>query len=137
MNHNVISVFIYGSLLPGQANHHVVSNRMIAARPGRIVGRLVDVGAYPALIRDESAFREERYVRGMWIDVTESGLQGMDQLEDFGGIEESNDYDRIWTADADCSEQCGWVYIWDSPRGCPPIMEQYWPEFCKNRMAAE
>jgi gamma-glutamylcyclotransferase (GGCT)/AIG2-like uncharacterized protein YtfP len=81
------------------------------------------------MLRDEEAFRNGRYVRGLWIDVDAEGLRNMDELEDFHGIEEMNDYDRIWAVDADRPERSGWVYVWEGPRGCSPIESDYWPDY--------
>ncbi|RAP77337.1 gamma-glutamylcyclotransferase [Paenibacillus montanisoli] len=117
------------TLLPGLSNHHVVAGFIQAAKPGIIHGRLVDYGPYPALLRDEAAGRSGSVVRGLWIAVNRQGLRNMDQLEQFLGIEEDNDYDRIWVTDIAQPEQSGWVYVWDSPRGCPPIDESYWPDY--------
>ena len=125
----ISSVFLYGSLLPGHSNHHIAAGSIRSSCPGRIAGRLVDVGKYPALIRDEQAARSGNSVRGLWVTVDERGLSAMDALEAFIGIEEINDYDRVPVCDLDRAEQFGWVYIWDSPRGRPPIQGDYWPAF--------
>ncbi|MBD2848457.1 gamma-glutamylcyclotransferase [Paenibacillus sp. IB182496] len=44
-------VFVYGSLLPGMANRHVVVPYLAREQPGTVRGRLVDAGPYPALVR--------------------------------------------------------------------------------------
>lgn len=93
------------------------------------MGRLVDVGTYPAAVRDEAARKGYSVIRGLWIEVDRSGLAAMDGLEEFAGIEELNDYERVWVSDlADQSKQ-GWVYIWESDRGCPAVAEDYWPDY--------
>ncbi|EXX88382.1 gamma-glutamylcyclotransferase family protein [Paenibacillus darwinianus] len=120
-------VFIYGSLLPGMSNHIVVSDYIEAVVPGRIEGRLVDCGAYPALIR--SAKANGRSVRGLWIEVGRAGLAAMDALEQFGGIEETNDYERVWAQDLDRPEQAGWVYVWEGTRGFPDVRADFWPDY--------
>ncbi|QYR22911.1 gamma-glutamylcyclotransferase [Paenibacillus sp. sptzw28] len=129
------TVFIYGSLLPGHSNNHVVSDYILASRPGRIAGRLVDFGPYPALVRDAEAARSGSCVRGLWIDVEKDGLHVMDTLEEFRGIEECNDYDRVQAVDIDRPEQRGWVYVWGCPRGCPPVEGDYWPAYYKRKIA--
>lgn len=128
-----ITVFVYGTLLPGEMNHHIAAAHIRSSRPGRIAGRLVNAGPYPALVRDEAAEREGRFVRGLWIVTDRNGLREMDRLEEFGGIEEYNDYDRVWAADIDDADLCGWVYVWDTPRGYPPIDGHYWPAFNAGR----
>lgn len=126
---DLIRVFIYGSLLPGHSNHHVVADFVHTYSPGQIAGRLVDFGPYPAAIRDSVAKECNSIIRGQWITVDRAGLASMDVLEDFHGIDENNDYDRIWVKDIQNAEVSGWVYVWDTNRGCPAIPEPYWPDF--------
>lgn len=123
------TVFIYGSLLPGHSNHHVAADYIRSTRSGVIHGRLVDCGPYPALLRDEEVCERNLVVRGLWVQVNALGLKQMDELEQFVGIEEENDYERVWVQDVDSPEISGWVYVWESPRGCPAIEEPYWPDY--------
>ncbi|SFJ01744.1 Uncharacterized conserved protein YtfP, gamma-glutamylcyclotransferase (GGCT)/AIG2-like family [Paenibacillus sp. UNC496MF] len=126
-------VFIYGSLLPGQPNHAVAAAHIRQAVSGVVRGRLVDCGAYPALVRDGLAHAQGSRVRGLWITVGDRGLQAMDALEEYNGIEEENDYDRVWTADAEAPARSGWVYVWEGPRGCPAIQDDNWPDYAASR----
>lgn len=130
---DLIRVFIYGSLLPGYSNHHVVANFVREYIPGQIAGRLVDVGPYPAAVRDSAARECNSIIRGQWITVDRAGLASMDELEDFYGIDEHNDYDRIWVRDTQNADVSGWVYVWDTNRGCPAIPESYWPDFLARK----
>ncbi|WP_364143768.1 gamma-glutamylcyclotransferase family protein [Paenibacillus sp. LPE1-1-1.1] len=130
----LINVFIYGSLLPGQSNHEVVSAYAASSKPGRISGRLVDCGAYPAAVRDEIAFGRNSIIRGLWITVDREGLAAMDRLEEFYGAEELNDYERIWVRDAADRKVSGWVYVWESDRGSPSVEEDYWPDFYAHKI---
>ncbi|SEN78679.1 gamma-glutamylcyclotransferase [Paenibacillus sp. OV219] len=134
MQERFTSVFIYGSLLPGHSNHHVAADYIRASRSGVIQGRLVDYGPYPALLRDDKARECSMVVRGLWVDVNELGLKRMDELEQFLGIEEDNDYDRIWVQDVDSPAMSGWVYVWESPRGYPAIEEPYWPDYFARKI---
>ncbi|EFM11646.1 AIG2 family protein [Paenibacillus curdlanolyticus YK9] len=129
MNSRTIRVFIYGSLLPAQHNRHVVDSYVLHTEEGRIAGRLVDFGPYPALVRDAIAKRESSYVIGQWITVDRNGLAAMDVLEDFIGYEEENDYDRVWVRDLDYPDRSGWVYVWANDRDFPPIAAAFWPDF--------
>lgn len=124
-----LQVFIYGTLLPGESNHHVVASFVQASRPGQIAGRLVDCGSYPAAVRDAEAKRRNSIIRGQWIVVDRVGLTSMDKLEEFYGIEENNDYERVWVRDACQPVLAGWVYVWGDDRGCPRIVEPYWPDY--------
>lgn len=125
-----IRVFIYGTLLPGHSNHHVVSFFVKSYEPGEIDGRLVDCGPYPAAVRDQRKPEQAAgTIRGQWITVDRAGLAAMDVLEEFEGIEEDNDYDRVWARDIRKPGVQGWVYVWESDRGCPAIEESYWPDY--------
>ncbi|PWW07430.1 gamma-glutamylcyclotransferase (GGCT)/AIG2-like uncharacterized protein YtfP [Paenibacillus cellulosilyticus] len=125
----MIRVFIYGSLLPGEHNHHVVERYVHQSEFGRIAGRLVDAGSYPALVRDATAIQRCAATRGQWITVPISALASLDELEEFFGWEETNDYERIWVRDLERSDLEGWVYVWDTDRGCPPVTTSYWPDY--------
>lgn len=127
-NDGFASVFVYGSLLPGMRNYGVIAPYVIAAREGRVRGRLVDAGDYPALLRDAAST-----VRGMWMDVPPDAFPALDELEGFAGIEEANDYERIWTTDADRTEQSGWLYVWTEARGCPAIESDWWPDAARGK----
>ncbi|WP_337099692.1 gamma-glutamylcyclotransferase family protein [Paenibacillus sp. YIM B09110] len=124
-----IQVFIYGTLLPGESNHHVVASFIQASRTGHVFGRLVDCGSYPAAVRDADAKERNSIIRGQWIVVDRAGLASMDELEEFYGIEERNDYERVWVRDAYRPELAGWIYVWSNDRGCPRIQEAYWPDY--------
>jgi gamma-glutamylcyclotransferase (GGCT)/AIG2-like uncharacterized protein YtfP len=125
-----IRVFIYGSLLPGHSNHHVVSAYVTSCEPGEIEGRLVDCGPYPAAVRDRLVLPlADGTIRGQWITVSREGLAAMDVLEEFAGIEENNDYDRVRVSDIRNPGLQGWVYVWESDRGYPAIEESYWPDY--------
>ena len=104
------------------------------AKPGIIHGRLVDCGPYPALLRDAEAKTAGACVRGLWVVVNEQGLKQMDELEQFHGIDEDNDYDRVWVEDTQAAGLQGWVYVWDEARGRPSIAEAYWPDYFSRKL---
>ncbi|MWC29018.1 gamma-glutamylcyclotransferase family protein [Paenibacillus sp. MMS18-CY102] len=137
VNKRIIRVFIYGSLLPGQHNRHVVDSFVLHAEEGRIAGRLVDFGPYPALVRDTAAKQTAAFVTGQWITVDRNGLAAMDELEEFIGYEENNDYDRIWVRDLDNPGLSGWVYVWPDDRGFPPIAATFWPDFYAAKISRQ
>ncbi|WP_138752605.1 gamma-glutamylcyclotransferase family protein [Paenibacillus sinopodophylli] len=129
-----ISVFIYGTLLPGQSNHHVVSPYLKASsREGWIEARLVDCGDYPAAVRDDIASMRNSIIRGQWIVVDREGLAAMDILEAFSGIEESNDYERAWLCDSKDAAAAGWAYVWGVAHGYPAIEQDYWPDYYASK----
>lgn len=118
-------------MLPGLSNHNVIATYLLADSPGRIHGRLVDLGEYPALL-----LGGKRFVRGVWMDVLRDGLPALDELEGFIGIEESNDYDRVWITDADESAKSGWTYVWAESRGFPFFDGEWWPDSADGRAGA-
>jgi gamma-glutamylcyclotransferase (GGCT)/AIG2-like uncharacterized protein YtfP len=125
--HKGVRVFVYGSLLPGLSNYGVIEPYLLASKPGRIRGRLVNYGPYPALLLEG-----DQFVRGKWMDVAASGLSALDVLEGFIGIEELNDYERVWITDVDDSGLSGWVYIWTESRGYPLVDGDWWPDVVRN-----
>jgi hypothetical protein len=51
----MISIFVYGTLKRGYANHDRFCHNAIDIQPATVLGRLYDLGAYPALeVPDES-----------------------------------------------------------------------------------
>ncbi|MCM3628949.1 gamma-glutamylcyclotransferase [Paenibacillus glycanilyticus] len=123
-----ITVFVYGSLLPGLINHFVIAPFLIDSEEGVIAGRLVDVGAYPAAVRDQAARLSGSLIQGVWFTIHRKGLAVLDELEEFVGIEESNDYERVWVQDERNPQRAGWVYIWPEDRGFPPVPGSFWPD---------
>ncbi|NIK26426.1 gamma-glutamylcyclotransferase family protein [Paenibacillus lupini] len=127
-----VRVFVYGSLLPGLSNHQVVLPYIRETASGTIPGRLVDVGEYPAAVRDQASRNSASVIQGLWLTIDPSGLVLLDELEDFYGIEELNDYERIWVRDIHHRNLEGWVYIWPADRGCPAVSEVFWPDYLKK-----
>lgn len=128
MKAGTASIFVYGSLLPGLHNYGVISPYLLSMRKGRVRGRLVDAGRYPALLLDPV-----RTVRGMWMEIELAALPALDELEGFSGIEEENDYERVWTTDVDDAKRCGWLYIWTNAGGCPEIEADWWPDAARGK----
>ncbi|MFC5528621.1 gamma-glutamylcyclotransferase family protein [Cohnella yongneupensis] len=124
-----VRIFVYGSLLPGLHNHGVISPYVISILEGRVRGRLVDYGPYPALMPDS-----ECTVRGMWMEVSLAAMPGLDELEGFKGIEEDNDYERVWARDIDDPTLAGWLYIWTDSRGYPVIESDWWPDVARTKL---
>jgi gamma-glutamylcyclotransferase (GGCT)/AIG2-like uncharacterized protein YtfP len=121
-------VFVYGSLLPGMRHYSIVEPYVIAAEPGQVRGRLIHAGAYPALIAGGDGM-----VRGVWLTIRRAGLAPMDALEEFAGIEEKNDYERVWLRDAIQPERAGWAYVWADSRGYPDAGGDWWPDVQRER----
>ncbi|MFC4304957.1 gamma-glutamylcyclotransferase family protein [Cohnella boryungensis] len=123
-----VRLFIYGSLLPGQYNHFVAEPFVLQAFPGQVRGKLADAGCYPALVIGSGGI-----VRGLWMDIAREGLPAIDELEEFFGIEEKNDYERVWVTDAENPAVEGWVYAWTDARGFPLTEEEWWPDVIRDK----
>lgn len=120
-------IFVYGTLLTGERNHHVAAPFLLGVEPGRVRGRLYDAaqGRYPALVLDADG----EWIEGEWFLVTPEGVTKMDELEAFLGPDHpDNLYERVMVKDAD-SGACGDVYVWRDPRGCPPIPGGSWRSY--------
>ncbi|TVY05506.1 gamma-glutamylcyclotransferase family protein [Paenibacillus cremeus] len=120
----MISVFVYGTLLVGQSNHHVVAPYLLSVRAGAVRGFLYDYGTYPGLVLSDA--ENCLPVEGEWLLVTPEGLERMDELEDYYGPGQLNDYERVWVRDARDEGLEGWVYVWEDSRGCPLIPGGSW-----------
>jgi len=116
-----MNVFVYGTLLTGESNHHIAAPHTKAVIPGTVRGRLYDIGTYPALVLSGDGAD----VPGEWISVSEEGLQAMDELEEYYGPGQMNVYERVWIKDAYGPAE-GWVYVWPSSAGYPEIACASW-----------
>ncbi|MFX3632975.1 MAG: gamma-glutamylcyclotransferase [Candidatus Pristimantibacillus sp.] len=128
-----VNVFIYGTLLPGQSNHSVISNFILSSEEGFIAARLVDVGAYPAAVRDHRSLTAASIVKGIWLTINRKALLALDELEGFIGIEEDNDYERAWVKDNFNPTLEGWSYVWSDDRGFSAIVENNWLDYLAKR----
>ncbi|MDF2960588.1 MAG: hypothetical protein K0S39_2323 [Paenibacillus sp.] len=127
----MICVFVYGTLLVGEANHHIAAPYLLKVEDGEVYGQLYDCGSYPAMVRDEGP----QLVYGEWFTVTEEGLAAMDVLEEYYGPGADNDYERVWIRDAYNNQKEGWVYVWNDSRGCLSIPEGSWRSFRQKKRA--
>ncbi|AGT31966.1 gamma-glutamyl cyclotransferase [Geobacillus genomosp. 3] len=115
-------VFVYGTLLTGEENHHVAAPYVCAVCPGSVNGRLYNVGLYPALV-----LGGEGEVEGEWLTVVEQGLKAMDELEDYKEGRAENEYERVWVRDARRPIE-GYVYVYTAEKatGLRPIASGSW-----------
>ncbi|UOQ43704.1 gamma-glutamylcyclotransferase [Halobacillus salinarum] len=97
-------VFVYGTLLNGESNHHIAVPHLLKSEPGTIHGCLYNVGRYPAVV-----LNDKNKITGEWFTITEEGLRQFDTLEGHEPGSTNNHYDRVWIADAN-NDQEGYVY---------------------------
>ncbi|KGP71615.1 gamma-glutamylcyclotransferase family protein [Pontibacillus yanchengensis] len=104
------NVFVYGTLLPGEHNHHIVSPYLIERNKGNVTGRLFNVGAFPALV-----LHPTNRVSGEWFTVSDQGLIGLDFLEGYEPDHPNNHYERVWVKDNN-NEIEGYAYIYSDAK---------------------
>ncbi|MGG1312605.1 gamma-glutamylcyclotransferase family protein [Cohnella laeviribosi] len=127
-----VRLFVYGTLLPDFEGFKLIEPYLLTAPvPGRVRGRLVDAGAYPALVLGET--KEKGNVKGLWYEIRREALAELDAYEEFHGIEEPNDYERVWVSDAERPEVSGWAYVWADSRGLRFASADFWPDVCRRR----
>ncbi len=117
----IVDVFVYGTLMVGEANHRIAAPYVVSVEQGTVRGRMYDAGDYPALVIDPGGI----IVEGEWLTVEAEALAAMDELEDYRGPGADNDYDRVWISDVS-GKRSGWVYVWHDSRGCPEIKCGSW-----------
>ena len=73
-----LPIFIYGTLLPGEPNHPLLQDAVVALQPARLLGaRLYDLGYFPMLV--DAAAGE---ARGLLIHLRPERYAGMLALLD-------------------------------------------------------
>jgi gamma-glutamylcyclotransferase (GGCT)/AIG2-like uncharacterized protein YtfP len=73
---DMVKLFVYGTLIPGECNYPAIARYVRTARSGTIEGVLVSLGAYPAFIPGSGR------VRGALLEVDEAALAITDKIED-------------------------------------------------------
>lgn len=89
------SVFVYGTLKPGERYHdRYCGNQVVGSQPACVPGRLYHLSlGYPGLTD------EPGWVQGVLLEFkTPEVLQGLDELEEYtpGGAATENSYHRTW-----------------------------------------
>jgi gamma-glutamylcyclotransferase (GGCT)/AIG2-like uncharacterized protein YtfP len=129
---NHLRLFVYGTLMPGHGNHRRIERFVLRARPGRITGILVDLGAFPALVPGDGL------VEGVLLEIVPSALSITDQIEGYA----PNRSDCLYVRKAghvtldDETQVTAWTYefadpqrIRDHPR-LPLTSDQRGGRFC-------
>ncbi|MEN1760525.1 gamma-glutamylcyclotransferase family protein [Anoxynatronum sibiricum] len=116
-----VQVFVYGTLMQRQSNHHYLSNSQRLGE-GIVQGyQLYHLGAYPGMV--PSAGSE---VKGEVYRINETTLAQLDELEDEGG-----EYRRVKMAvrvAADTLEEV-YGYVYQLPvdeKSAVPLRQQPW-----------
>jgi gamma-glutamylcyclotransferase (GGCT)/AIG2-like uncharacterized protein YtfP len=110
-----ILIFVYGTLLRGEANHSWLGNAQYLGPDSLSSGTLVDLGDYPMLIPGTATIGGELY------GITQTILADLDELEE---------HPTVYCRRPTCltSGRLAWVY-WGQPdqaRDYPPIPGGSW-----------
>jgi gamma-glutamylcyclotransferase (GGCT)/AIG2-like uncharacterized protein YtfP len=121
-----VRVFVYGSLKRGHGNHVVLSDaHYVGMGAVTLSGRMVDLGAFPGVIRQRDAAHYE--VKGEIYEVDEDTLNALDYLEGHPRFYRRDKYKtangiRVWMytlPDAESYDRCEYVEsgIWRADPG--------------------
>ena len=113
----MLSVFVYGTLKPGESNHHYCGNLILNQAPALVRGRLYALPAgYPAMTTGEG------WVKGVWLTFADSQLlSALDQLEEYVPDRPAaqNEYQRVWVELFSGDQELigfGWTYQMSAER---------------------
>lgn len=132
--------FVYGTLLPGQPNHHLLAHGVTYSEPATLQnGRLYDLGHYPMLVEEDGAA-----VHGRLIAVKPAAyttiLARLDMLEGYNPKRPSQSAyrrRRRIVQLANGGARSAWVYIGQRRyvAGAPPVLSGDWSTYISHKMA--
>ncbi|HZG85696.1 gamma-glutamylcyclotransferase family protein [Paenibacillus sp.] len=127
-------VFVYGTLLRGEANHARLKHAELAGEQASLLGAsLVDTGrGYPAMLLGGAGA-----VAGEVYEIDERTLRSLDELEDYYGEgDRRNEYERIEVeVDVEAGERRirAWTYVYRSaPANAVPIPAGDWRAYRRS-----
>lgn len=99
MSRSNTSLIVYGSLAPGESNHHIISHIDGIWRKAKIKGKIIDNGWSKRLVPQELGYPEFKSVPSGKEDILEVLVFMSEQLElywqDIDEFEGTEDYRRI------------------------------------------
>jgi gamma-glutamylcyclotransferase (GGCT)/AIG2-like uncharacterized protein YtfP len=113
MSEIAASLFVYGTLMPEEANFRQIEDLVIDHKPGTIDGVLVDLGAFPALVPGEGL------VQGVLLRMKPEALEITDRIEGYQADRDRCLYVReeVVVRLEDGQEAVAWTYYFANPRG--------------------
>lgn len=127
-------VFVYGTLLSGCSNHHMLGVSKFRSKYAIAGFRMVNVnGFYPAIYRDSSS---PYTIHGEVYECTPATLEKLDALEGYYKTRPDLSYYRRDLLDFDVFDGTGpeqhwvypFVYLWKDSGGYPEIPSGSWKE---------
>jgi gamma-glutamylcyclotransferase (GGCT)/AIG2-like uncharacterized protein YtfP len=100
-------IFVYGTLMKGYALHPVLAHGARFVEPGKVRGRLVDLGPYPGMVTGVGQVKGEVY------RIEDPELLPVLDREEGYNFERS----RVYAALASGRHVQVWVYRYRGPRG--------------------
>jgi len=104
-------VFVYGTLMRGGTNHHVLADlgaRFVAAARTAAPRTVVDLGPYPALLPSDAARDAGATpIPGELFEIADDEIAALD---DFEGVPDLYRRERILIAMETCTMEA-WVYV--------------------------
>lgn len=132
-------MFVYGTLLRGFINHHLIKPFAVEIVPAATPGELFHLEyGYPALVLNNAA----QWVSGEAVKVSDlaRALPILDNLEGYHGV---NHPDNLYNREvckirlADGTERDSYVYVWAHPDRLPaiglPVTGGSWKQFMDER----
>jgi len=114
-------LFIYGTLLPGEAPEEIASivKRLRRLGSARVRGRLYDFGEFPGAVLDPSS-RAMVYGELVALPSDEGLLEALDRYEEFDSSDPKRSLfirkkAKIWMANGSSRE--GWIYVYNRHPG--------------------
>lgn len=114
-------LFIYGTLLPGEAPEDIASivKRLRRLGSARVRGRLYDFGEFPGAVLDPSS-RTMVYGELVALPSDEGLLEALDRYEEFDSSDPKRSLfirkkAKIWMANGSSRE--GWIYVYNRHPG--------------------
>jgi gamma-glutamylcyclotransferase (GGCT)/AIG2-like uncharacterized protein YtfP len=114
--------FVYGTLLPGERNHHLLAGRTLSWMPAEVTGVMLFHGSgrpypYPYAVPDPvGAGRIRGQVASVADEAYEEVLAALDRLEGYVPRDPANRYERVaarvW---AETGEIEAWMYVAAEP----------------------
>lgn len=114
-------LFIYGTLLPGEASNEIASivKRFRRLGSAHVRGRLYDFGEFPGAVLDPSS---RTVVHGELVVLPTDGrvLEALDRYEEFDPLDVKKSLFvrkkvKVWMNNGSSRE--GWIYVYNRPPG--------------------
>lgn len=110
-------VFVYGTLLSGEPNHHFLKGARKLGEETTNAFRMVDLGHFPACVEDDNS---EVDIFGEIWEITPEILRGLDYLEGYPRF-----YNR---KEIHTSYGKAWIYFNNAEKNAPEITSGNWKQ---------